>query len=263
FATHHSQAPLLIQWGHHNDRRNVINDIPNLGFSGDHFLRPLVTSDDWRPYESKIMFVDPSGRGADETAWAIVGELAGTFYILHIGGLPGDPDTAMKQVAIDAKQWEVDLVEIEPNYAQGVWIEAFKPVLRAIWPNYKCGVRESEWAKGQKEARIIGTLEPAMAAHRIVINEAVVREEARKKDAAYSFLYQLTHITHERKSISHDDRLDAVAGAIGYYTRMLSQDVHEAGKAIRDQEFLQELEDFAEMHSKGFQMGRSGIRRGK
>ena len=44
-----------------SNRKNVIHDIPNLGFSGDQLLRPLFMDDEWRPYEGGVIFVDPSG----------------------------------------------------------------------------------------------------------------------------------------------------------------------------------------------------------
>ena len=53
---------MVVQWGiDTSNRKNVINDIPNLGFSGDHLLRPLFMDDEWRPYEGGVIFVDPLG----------------------------------------------------------------------------------------------------------------------------------------------------------------------------------------------------------
>ena len=43
-----------------------------MGFSGDQLLRPLFMDDEWRDYEGSVIFVDPSGRGKDETAWAVM-----------------------------------------------------------------------------------------------------------------------------------------------------------------------------------------------
>jgi hypothetical protein len=48
-------APLLtkliaVELGEASNRKNVIHDIPNLGFSGDQLLRPLFMDDKRRPY---------------------------------------------------------------------------------------------------------------------------------------------------------------------------------------------------------------------
>lgn len=254
------KAPLTIQWGRHNDKHNYIKDISNLGFSGDHFLRPLFVDSDWDQYESKVLFVDPSGRGADETAWAVVGVLNGMMYVLQIGGYAADPADAMLKIAMDAKKYDVATVEVEPNYGQGMWVTAFQPILSNVWPG-GCTVRESEWAKGQKEGRIIDTLEPVMSAHRLVIDEDLVRRESRLEDHRYSLLYQLTHITRDRGSLKHDDRLDALAGAVAHYQRSMAQNVNEAAQGVRDQKLQDEIEDFVEFMESGAKMGR-GVKRG-
>jgi hypothetical protein len=45
------RAPMVVQWGiDTSNRKNVIHDIPNLGFSGDQLHRPLFMDDEWRPY---------------------------------------------------------------------------------------------------------------------------------------------------------------------------------------------------------------------
>ena len=45
------KAPMVVQWGiDTSNRKNVIHDIPNLGFSGDQLLRPLFMDDKRRPY---------------------------------------------------------------------------------------------------------------------------------------------------------------------------------------------------------------------
>ena len=254
------KAPLTVQWGRENDKENLIKDIPNLGFSGDHFLRPLFIDSEWEPYESKMLFVDPSGRGADETAWAIVAALNGLMYVLHVGGFTGDPTEAMTQIALDAKKYDVNYIEVEPNYGQGMWIAAFQPILSDIWPG-GCTVEESEWAKGQKELRIIDTLEPVMTQHRLVIDETLARRESRAEDHRYSLLYQLTHVTRDRGALRHDDRLDALAGAVAYYQRSMSQSVDEAAQAVLDARMEEEIEDFVEFMRGGALVGQRGVRR--
>lgn len=255
------KAPLTAQWGRDNDKDNYIHDIPNLGFSGDHFLRPLFVDSDWETYESKVLFVDPSGRGADETAWSIVGALNGLMYILACNGYAGDPTEAMTRIAMDARKYDVSTVEVEPNYGQGMWVTAFQPILSDVWPG-GCTVVESEWAKGQKELRIIDTLEPVLTQHRLVIDEALVRRESRSDDHRYSLLYQLSHITRDRGSLKHDDRLDSLAGAVAHYQRSMAQDVNEAAQAVLQSRLDEEIDDFIEFMEAGAPLGRGKRRAG-
>jgi len=263
FSINPTKAPLTLQWGRHSDAKNVVKDIPNVGFSGDFMLRPLMVDDTWEHYEGSVLFVDPAGRGKDETAWAVVKNLNGILYCLHSGGHAGDPAEAMTQIAVDAKRFNVNVVEVEPNYGQGMWVAAFGPVLAKVWPG-GCTVKESAWAKGQKEARIIDTLETVMTQHRLVLDESVARHEARRRDdeLAYSLLYQLTHITRDRKCLKHEDRLDALAGAVAHFTLAMGQDVDDAAQAIHDQRMQDEVDDFLENYEEGFKLG-PRTRRGK
>jgi hypothetical protein len=219
-------------------------------------LRPLFVDTEWEPYESKVLFVDPSGRGKDETAWAIVGALNGILYVLQCCGFASDPAEAMARIAVDAKKYNVSTIEVEPNYGQGMWVTAFQPILSNIWQG-GCTVKESEWAKGQKEGRIIDTLEPVMAQHRLVLDEDLAKREARTEDHTFSLLYQLTHITRDRGSLRHDDRLDALSGAVAHYMRSMGQDVDEAARGVLRQRMDDEIDDFMEFMEGGAIMGRS------
>ena len=63
-------------------------------------------------------------------------------------------------------------------------------------------------------------------------------EEASKgvDNIQYSLLYQYTHITREKASIVHDDRLDALAIALEYVKAMVMIDPEEALKAVEEAE---------------------------
>jgi hypothetical protein len=47
-------------------------------------------------------------------------------------------------------------------------------------------------------------------------------------------------------SLTHDDRVDAVAGAVAHFQRAMMMDVDQAAKAMRDEEMQAEIEDFLE-----------------
>lgn len=242
-ATNPTLAPRVVQWGPHNDRRNIIKDIPNMGFSGDYLMRPLFLSEEWAKYDGIMIYVDPSGRGKDETAWAVLAQMNGIIYVLWIDGVVGDPAEAQRLIALDAKKWGAKEVVVEPNYGQGIWVLAFQPILEKLYPG-QCVVKESEWAKGQKEPRIIDTLEPALASHRIVINEAILRDDLKRDERAYSLMYQLTHITRERGALQHDDRVDSLAGGVAYFMQSLAADTRTAARAQKDAEMEQLTQAF-------------------
>lgn len=74
-----------------------------------------------------------------------------------------------------------------------------------------------------------------MNQHRLVVNRSVVENDSRgredeaiEKRLAYQLFHQLTHITVDKGCLQHDDRLDALAGAIQYWNESLAIDEDRA-----------------------------------
>lgn len=90
-----------------------------------------------------------------------------------------------------------------------------------------------------------------MMRHKLVIDPRVIEEDyrtAQKYEQAVRFhkmlIYQMTRITAEKGSLRHDDRLDALSMAVGYYVEQMNRD-EVAGEAAHKQDLLdQELEKF-------------------
>lgn len=91
---------------------------------------------------------------------------------------------------------------------------------------------------------IIDTLEPVMTAHRLIVNESVLRADVKTDDRAYQLMYQLTHITRDRGCLSHDDQLDALAGGVAHYMRSMRLDVNDAKLAQEAAEMEALIEAF-------------------
>jgi len=72
----------------------------------------------------------------------------------------------------------------------------------------------------------------------LVVDDSIVKDE--------TFMYQLTHITKERRAVRHDDRLDSLAGAVSHFERVLALDMTTQADQLRDDEFQQEIDDFLE-----------------
>ena len=59
--------------------------------------------------------------------------------------------------------------------------------------------------------------------HRLILDYNNIKQDTEKcltanaKDIVYSFLYQLTHITKDKGSLLHDDKLDVVALGVQYW----------------------------------------------
>ena len=78
--------------------------------------------------------------------------LNGILYLLKVGHEVADPTKAMIAIAQDARRFNISIIEVEPNFGQGMWVAAFQPILEKTWKG-GATVLESEWAKGQKATR--------------------------------------------------------------------------------------------------------------
>lgn len=196
-----------------------------------------------------MVYIDPAGGGvnADETGYAITGFLNGNIFLLDVGGLPGGYSTAvMEELAARILVWKPNVVQIEKNMGYGAFREVFLPILRRV---HECSV-EDDYVTGQKEKRIIATLEPVINAGRLIVHEGVPIRDAEDcaryepaKRLTYSLFHQLAKITKDSGSLVHDDRLDAVEGAVRYWQRLLAQDQSRTVEAQRARDLKERLSD--------------------
>jgi hypothetical protein len=252
------QGPTKLAWG--NDTTQVINEVPNVGFNGDRYYKPFNVSPDWLDYSGTVMAVDPSGRGGDETGYAIVSMLHGVLYLHDCGGFAGGYSTeTLEALAHKAKDYGVNEIVVEPNFGDGMWNQLFAPVLNRIHP---CALEETERSSTQKELRIIDSLEPLMAQHLLVVDRSLIERDYRstehhtpEKQNRYRLFYQLTRINRDKGSIMKDDRLDALALAAHYWTEQLGRDQDEAHKTAKAEALDKELEKFMNNLHLSEQMG--------
>jgi hypothetical protein len=225
-------APEKLVWSSGAEYR--INDLPTVGFSGDYYHRPAFIHGDWLEFQGCVMFVDPSGRGMDETAYAIVAQLNGNLFVLEVGAFrEGYTEPVLEGLAQAAKRQKVKLILLEDQFGQGMLQSLLQPYLRNIYP---CTI-EPVRSNMQKERRIINALEPVLNQHRLIINRSVVEKDSQPRDddpietaLAYQLFHQMTHLTVDKNCLQHDDRLDALAGAIEYWNESLAIDENRAIK---------------------------------
>jgi hypothetical protein len=246
-------APERYVWARDPDRE-WDSSIPNVAFAGERYYRPFKTLGDMVPYTGSVLAIDPAGRGKDETGYAVCKMLNGTLYVPAAGGLSGGySEDTLVELAELAKEHKVNYIVTETNFGDGMFNELIKPVLNRIYPVSIEEVRHST----QKEKRIIDTLEPVMAGHRLVVDPDVVKDDFQtiqkyphESQLKYSLFYQMSRLTRDRGAITHDDRLDALSIAVAYWTEQLAQDA-EVKMAERKVELLdKELQKFQDAYFK-------------
>lgn len=212
-----------LKWYWSNDRQLRINDLPCVALKGDYFYEPQGRSNEVFEYTGTVMAVDPSGRGKDETSYAVVKYLNGYLFVLEVGGTrEGYSDSTLRQLANKAKIYGVNEIVVEGNFGDGMFSQLFKPVLNDIHP---CSVTEVK-NYAQKEARIIDTLEPVMMRHKLIVHKQVILDDYQvyENAPAYSLIYQMTRLSRDRGALAHDDRLDALCMAVAYWLAVMDRD---------------------------------------
>ena len=222
-----SVAPEKLVWAR-DPKLEWDSSVPNVALSGDRFYRPMETLGAYIPYTGSVMSIDPSGRGKDETGYAIVKMLNGYLYVVDAGGIQGGySDEVLKALTMKAKKQKVNAIVVESNFGDGMFVELFKPILTKIHP---CTIEEVRH-NIQKEKRIIDTLEPVMNQHRLVVDPKVIQHDYEsaqtyplESQLKYQLIYQMSRLTNQRGAITHDDRLDALSMAVAYWTEQMAQD---------------------------------------
>ena len=225
-----------------------VKDLPNVGLSGDKFFAPEALLGSYVDYDGSVLVIDPSGRGQDETAYAVVKMLNGYLYVAACGGIKGGySEQTLTKLAHIAKDHKVNMLLIESNFGDGMFTELIKPILKKIYPVTTEEVRHSK----QKELRIIDTLEPVMNQHKLIIDPKVIQQDfdsvqhhPTEKAQKYMLTYQLTRVTKERGSLAHDDRLDALAMGVAYWVEQMAADVDMEMRERKEQALLNELDKF-------------------
>ncbi|AOT25409.1 DNA maturase B [Pectobacterium phage PP2] len=216
------------------------------------FAKPHTYSTELAKPTGIVFYVDPAGggkgkgtRGGDETGWACTAFLNGNIFVLGYGGIKGGYEgLQMQQLADLVLKYKPNVVKIEMNFGYGALRAVFLPILREVYPD--CSV-EDDFVTGQKEIRIIDTLEPIIARGSLIFAEEACQSEKVTLQIhpdvnrmTYCMMQQMNHITRDRDSLIHDDRLDALEGACRHWVDLL----------VIDQK--KEREKMAEAEAKAF-----------
>lgn len=238
-------SPMVYQWL--PNTQNKREDVPNVGLMGDSYHTYQTVGSAFSSYTQKILVIDPSGRGKDETGYAVLYQLNGYIFAMEVGGMRGGyEDSTLEALAKIGRKWKVNEYVIEGNFGDGMYLELFKPVAARIHPAAVTEVK----SKGQKELRICDVLEPIMGSHRLIVNAAAIVQDyqtASDKDGVhnpiYSLFYQMTRISRERGALAHDDRLDALAIGVQFFVESMAKDANKGEREVTEEWLEEQMEN--------------------
>jgi hypothetical protein len=234
-------------------------DIQVDALNGDSQVYAPMKIDLWQEPEMKILVVDPSGEGKDETAWAVLTQHLGRVGLVHQDArLEGFSHDTLMAIANDAKIYSVHKIIIEKNYGGGMFGELLRAALLEV--TYGCSIEELTAGQVQKEVRVVDTLEPLVTGHRLWIAAAVLRKDfsagkdyvgiEQAKRRFYRLTYQLTRITKQKGCLAHDDRVDALASGVATFMGALRRQLETAAQDSREAYLKQAADDLIESRRK-------------
>jgi len=246
-AVNPTKAPDSVIWC--SDPRNVIRELPTVGLPGDYFYSPMQLQGEWGPYNETICSVDPSGRGSDETAACFISQRNGFLYLHEVRAYrDGYSDKTLLDILKGCKKYNVTKLVVETNFGDGIVAELFKKHLQQTQQGIDV---EEVRANVRKEDRIIDTLEPVLNQHRLIVDKSVVewdynsnKEAAPEARLLYMLFYQMSRMCREKGAVKHDDRLDALAQGVKYFTDALAISAQEVVKERKREEWNDMLTAF-------------------
>ena len=246
----HHKGSVHLAWS--SSPELIWQDLDPICSRGDACYRPFRIDPRFQEYEDSIMVVDPSGAGEDMTAICVMKLLHGRLFCTELIGLKGGySEEVLKEISELAKYEKVNKILIETNMGGGgdrggMFGELLRPVLIKY---HHCAI-EGIWNHRQKELRICDTLEPVFNNHRLIVDKAIITRDADSStilDEEYRLCYQITSMTREKGAIGHDDLIDALAMAVGYFEERLAISSDEALNKYQDDQWEEMLRQFEEM----------------
>ena len=229
------RAPINLMWS--NAPEHQFTDVETLGLSGDRLYRPSIVGTETGAFEGRIMSVDPTGSGKDAMGVCVTYLMGGMIFCPFIGGLFGGfGDQNLIRICEIAKQFKVRKIIPEKNLGAGMFTNLLISKLRDHYP--ECAVEEIN-SIGQKEVRIIETLEPVMNQHRLVFSAQALIEEMKplhgfgEEQKEHRLQHQLTRITRDKQSLRHDDLVDALAMSVAFWTAHLAVTTAQARESLK------------------------------
>ena len=242
-------APENIIWC--SDPKNIIKDLPAVGLPADYFYSPMQFQGEWRKYSETICSVDPSGRGTDETVACYLSQLNGFIYLHEIkASREGYTDETLLNILKGCRKYGATTLLIESNFGDGIVAELFKKHCQST--QTRLNIEETR-ANVRKEDRIIDALEPVFNQHRLVVDPKVIKWDYDSNADApsesrfqYMLGYQISRMCREKGAVKHDDRIDALAQGVKWFTDALALSASEQIKTRKMEEWVDHLESWVD-----------------
>ena len=225
-----------------SDPRYMIKELNPVGLPGDRFYGPMFIDEGMVDFQETIVSVDPSGRGSDETVAVVLSQCNGYVFVRALRAFrDGYSDATLSEIVRLGKKHKATTMLIESNFGDGMISELFKKHLMQQGAGMNV---EEVRATARKEERIIDSLEPVMNQHKLIVDPKVWEydyasnpNEPPERRLEYQLGYQMSRMCREKGAVKHDDRVDALAQGVQWFTDSLAQSAFKAQAMRKNEEW--------------------------
>ena len=160
----------------------------------------------------------------------------------------GYSDTTLLEILKGCRKYKASTLLIESNFGDGIVSELFKKHCQQTKTTINI---EETRANVRKEDRIIDALEPVLNQHRLVVDPKVItwdynsnRDAPPESRLQYMLFYQMSRMCREKGAVKHDDRIDALAQGVKYYTEAFALNAHKQIALRRLEEWNDTIEQW-------------------
>lgn len=220
-----SKDALPVRFYHAKDDAYLNNEV--MGFSSasltDKLYNPYKYDTTTRPYERKVLWVDPAEGGTDEVAVVVAGACGGYLVCLSSEGLMGGSSIEnLERIIERARYYDVDEIIVEGNFGGGAWAQLLRShyfIKYGRFGRQDNMIPVSTKANTKnKEKRIIALLDPVINGGRLVVTPSAFMIDYESANGhsgdnkmCYRLSYQLSYFQDGGVKLEHDDRIDALA----------------------------------------------------
>lgn len=255
FQIDNDRAPMLIKWGETAGGTSTArDDIDCLGHGSDCVRRQMLVDtngDNWVPYVSTVMTIDPAGKGLDRIGYCVASYLNGHLWVRKWGSIEGPVGPKQRDKLISmAAACNARTIIVESDFGQDAVVELLQSTVRDFATPKADGERswsavvESVHApKYAKHERIVDALEGWIANHRVVVDPDAIRPTP-DLNQEHEPQFQLAYIRREAGSIPHDDAIDALAMAATHFKEHLSVSPENMLEMVTERKRLAHLQEY-------------------
>ena len=242
------QDKLPIRFYHNpSDRRYLAEDV--MGWSSaaitDRFYIPHKVDDKMKPYDMKVMRIDPAGGGADEIGVAVGGTSSGYVVLFSVFGLKGGAtDENLTTILETARRLKVDSINVEDNFGQGMFAQLLRAKQGASYvrfgPDSMIPIVNKRSTQN-KERKIAGAIDPVLNFGKLIITPDCLQRDYESANVhhiedkmVYRLSYQLSYFAEGTDKLEHDDRIEVVAELIKDFQGFLSINPSEQASSWED-----------------------------